>query len=233
MLIDKVYKAVQLIAAKDHSSGYISPLSFNRAAELAQLDIITEKYNSLQVPAFGSNYNMEEMFSILKVSTPLPVSGGLAAKPSDFLLYSASHAYVIFNGEGRVTQIDMVNDSEWLDRLMSEIDKPNLFYPIGRMIGSNIEVKPDDINQITLTYLKVPLEPWWNYTASGKVLTFVESGGSTTNPNSGVTAGDSTDFTLTESEFSMIVWKICKYVGIEIRETDLYQLVGLENKSDE
>jgi hypothetical protein len=69
MLIDKVYKAIQLIAAKDHSSGYVTPLEFNRSAELAQLDIITERYNSVRTAGYGANYDREEMYADFKKMT--------------------------------------------------------------------------------------------------------------------------------------------------------------------
>lgn len=163
----------------------------------------------------------------------MTLSSGLAAKPSDFLLYSTSYAYSIFNGEGKLVPVDLVDDTEWIERCTSQIDPPSLRYPIARMIGTNIEVKPDTLNQLHLTYIKLPLEPWWNYTASGKTLTFAETGGSTTNPNSGVTAGDSTDFTLAEAEFNVLVWKMCSYLGIEIREAEFYQMIKSEVNTDE
>lgn len=233
MLIDKVYKAVELLAAKDFTGGYIPPSEFNKFAELAQIDILSEKYNSTQVPAYGQGYSGDELFGDLKTKAVISLSSGLASKPSDYLFFSQAHGYAVIGGNARVVPIDYVQDTEWVERNGSFIDQPDLYNPIMRQLGSNFEVAPEDISQITLTYIKLPLEPFWNYTASGNVLTFVETGGSQTNPNSGVAAGDSTDFTLSESEFSELVFKICKYLGTEIRDNELYQLIENENVSDQ
>ncbi len=91
------------------------------------------------------------------------------------------------------------------------------------------DVYPTDINNITLTYIKEPLQPWWNYTLSGSTPVFAETGGTTANPNAGVTPGDSTDFEV--QDFEDLVWRICKYMGIEIREADLYNLSNQEQNT--
>lgn len=232
MLVDKVYKAVQLIAAKDFTGGYISPADYNKAAELAQMDIVTEKYGSVQTFAYGQSYAGDKTFDPLKTDTNLILSSGLVAIPSDYLYFSTAHGYIISNGSGKSVPIDYVNDLEWVERNGSYIDSPDIFNPIMRQVGSNFEVAPQDITQMRMTYIKVPLIPWWNYTSSSNVLTFVTSGGETTNPNSGVTAGDSTDFTLSDTEFFVLTAKILKYLGIEIRDGELYQLVDNEVNKD-
>lgn len=233
MLIDKVYKAVQLLAAKDNNSGYISPLEYSRFAELAQLDIVTERYNSYKIRGYGSDYDNDDMFSELKASSVLTLSSGSVTKPTDYLHFSTAHGYQIFNGEGRLRVADYVNDVEWIERLASEINRPTEEFPILRGKGSNFEVEPQTINQVHLSYIKLPLEPFWNYTISGREPVFAETGGVATNPNAGVTAGDSTDFTIDDSEFSDLVFKICKYFGIEVRDANLYQMIEAENVSDE
>jgi len=98
-----------------------------------------------------------------------------------------------------------------------------------RNMDGFFDVYPTDINNITLTYIKEPLQPWWNYTLSGSTPVFAETGGTTTNPNAGVTAGDSTDFEV--QDFEDLVWRICKYMGIEIRERDLYNLSNQEQNT--
>lgn len=229
MLIDKVYKAVQQLANKDQVTGILTPAEFNRYAEFAQLEWIEENYNKPDGSGYESNYDISDFMSPIKQSTAITVSSNKATKPSDYLHYSSAFTNYIYNGAGRVVPIEIVRDSEWAERLASEVNKPDRLFPIMRQMSNYFEVAPAGINQIQLTYLRTPLQPWWNYTLSGSTPVFAEASGITTNPNSEVTAGNSTDFEL--QDFDVLVWKICKYMGIEVREGDLYNLSNAEQNS--
>jgi hypothetical protein len=229
MLIDKVYKAVQQLVNKNQVSGVLTPAEFNRYAEFAQTELIDETYYNGNKQGYEFNYEISENFSALKVVSSIVLSNGQATKPTDYNYFSSAYANYIFQGEGRVTPVEFVRDSEWAERLGSEVNRPSRQFPIMRNMDGFFDVYPTDINNITLTYIKEPLQPWWNYTLSGSTPVFAETGGTTTNPNAGVTAGDSTDFEV--QDFEDLVWRICKYMGIEIREGDLYNLSNQEQNT--
>jgi len=228
MLIDKIYKTIQQLSNKDQVSGILSPAEFNRYLEFAQRDYIEENYNRIDGMGYESNLNNSDALSPIKKSGSITVLNGKAEKPSDYLHYSQAYSNYIFKGSGRVSPIEIVRDDEWAERLASEVNRPTRLFPIMRHIGNSFEVYPAEISNITLTYLKVPSQPWWNYTLSGSTPVFAETGGVTTNPNSGVTAGDSTDVEV--QAFEDLVFKICKYMGIELREQDLYQYSSAEQQ---
>jgi hypothetical protein len=121
---------------------------------------------------------------------------------------------------------------EWSERLMSEINKPTKNFPIIRSIAGNFEVRPTNINQVVLNYIRIPEQPWWNYTIVSGQPVFAATGGVTTNPNAGVTAGNSTNFVLGEDNFGDLVFRICRYFGIEVREQELYQFVNNEAQQE-
>lgn len=229
MLVDKVYSAVSLLVNKDQLSGYLPPDEFNKYAEFAQREFIDLKYSPLQGMGYESTYKMTDELSPVKKQTSLTITNGItvnsagsATIPSDYLHFSAARGTFIFGDEGKVVPIELVRDDEWAERLASEVNKPSKRFPILRQMDGYFEVYPQDINNITLSYLKVPLEPWWNYTLSGSTPTFAETGGTTTNPNAGVTAGDSTDFEI--QDFKFLVYRICQHFGTEVREADIYQV---------
>lgn len=226
MLIDKVYKAVLLLSNKDQTGGNISPAEFNKYAEFAQRDWIEDNYNRVDGMGYESNFDVSDLISDVKKVASISLTNNRATKPSDYLHYSSCFTNYIYNGTGRVVPIEVVRDSEWAERLSSEVNKPTRLFPIMRQMSTYFEVNPAGINQIQLTYIKEPLQPWWNYTLSGSTPVFAESSGTTTNPNSGVTAGDSTDFEV--KDFNDLVFRICKYFGIEVRDAELYQLTNAE-----
>lgn len=229
MLVDKVYKAVQQLTNKDQVSGVLTPAEYNKYAEFAQIEWIEEKYNQPNQQGYEFDYKNSEDWSPLKKVETISLSGSTATKPSDYFYYSSAFVNYIFKGSGRTAPVELVRDSEWAERIGSEVNKPSRSFPIMRNMDGFFEVYPSSISNVSLTYIKKPLLPWWNYTLSGSTPTFAETGGTTTNPNAGVTAGDSTDFIV--DDFEYFVWKICKYMGVEIREADLFQISNVEQNS--
>tara|TARA_R110000851_G_scaffold39339_5_gene100156 strand:+ start:119 stop:808 length:690 start_codon:yes stop_codon:yes gene_type:complete len=229
MLLNKVYKAVQQLANKNQVSGILTPAEFNRYAEFAQIELLDESYYNANQQGYEFNYEVSENFSTLKKVQSITLSGGQATKPTDYYYYSSALANYIFNDSGRTTPVEFVRDSEWAERLGSEVNKPSRQFPIMRNMDGFFDVYPQEINNITLTYIKEPIIPWWNYTLSGSTPVFAATGGVTTNPNAGVTAGDSSDFEI--DDFEDFVWRICKYMGIETREGDLYQSANAEQNT--
>lgn len=230
MLIDKVYSAVTLLANKDQVSGYLDPADFNKYAELAQRDYIEENYNPTVRQGYEGTFENTDDMSDLKTVSSITINAGRATVPTDYLHFSGAYGTYIFNNAGVTTPIEVVRADEWGERLASQVNKPSKRFPIMKNMGSYFEVYPQDINNIILTYLKLPLEPWWNYTLSGSTPVFASASGTAANPNSGVASGASTDFTLGEGAFNDLVFKIASYFGIEVREPDLYQ--GVQNEKN-
>lgn len=219
MLIDKVYSAVAQIANKDQVSGVLTPAEFNKYAELAQREYISRNYNSPVRQGYESTFKMTDELSDIKSTSSIVVSSGRATVPTDYLHYSSCYGLYIFNGEGRTVPVELVRDDEWAERLASEVNKPSKRFPIMKRMSTYFEVYPQEMNTVQLTYLKLPDEPWWNYTLSGSTPVFSSGAGITTNPNTNAT-GASTDFTV--GDFSDYVWMICQYLGLNLREEFLF-----------
>ena len=231
MIIDKVYEMVRQLSNKEELSGYISPSEFNRYAELAQLDWLQENYNPATKMGYENNYQSTASFAGFKKVSSITVTNGIVTKPDDYLYYDSAYCYGEYGDKGRMIPIELLRNVEWAESMMSEINKPTKHFPKMRSLDGEFEVAPSSLSQVVLNYIKVPLQPWWNYTVSGTTLTFVETGGSTTNPNTG--SGTSTDFTLDESEIPWLVNKICGYFGIEVQDQLLYQAVKNEIKTED
>lgn len=231
MIINKVYEMVRQLSNKEELSGYISPSEFNRYAELAQLDWLQENYNPVTKMGYENNYQSTASFAGFKKVLPITVSNGIVTKPNDYLYYDSAYCYGEYGDKGRMIPIELLRNVEWAEAMMSEINKPTKHFPKMRSLDGEFEVAPSSLSQVVLNYIKIPLQPWWNYTVSGTTLTFVETGGSTTNPNT--SNGDSTDFTLDESEIPWLVNKICGYFGIEVQDQMLYQAVKNEIKTED
>jgi len=124
--------------------------------------------------------------------------------PKTYNIYSANN---ILEAE-RVAQskITMLNNSV--------LTKPNIGYPAYTQNALFAEIFPITINnvgQITSQYVRYPLPPKWTYVS----ITLGE-------PMFDASQADYQDFELPLSDEPALIAKICKYVGLEIREADVY-----------
>lgn len=217
-MINSVRNTVLAVANKENY-GYITPSDFNLYAKQAQLDIFEEyfyRYNEWitkqNARASGSDYanvvkNLEEVID--KFSS---VSGGLTYSvdrfelPSDYYLINK----VLYSGN---KEIERVSHSKIHHLLSSSLTTPTTSFPAYTMIADDIQVYPDTIvSNVTCQYIRRPKDPKWTYVSM--------SGGE---PLFDSSASDFQDFELPATDEPLLVNKILQYVGISLREGDLYK----------
>jgi hypothetical protein len=96
----------------------------------------------------------------------------------------------------------------------SILTKPNISYPAytqNALVAEAFPITINKIGQLTSQYVRYPLTPNWTYASL--------VGGE---PLFDPTAADYQDFELPLSDEPSLIAKICQYVGIEIREADVY-----------
>jgi len=138
-------------------------------------------------------------------------------------------SYGIFSTSG-IVEVERVNQNKIFYLNNSPLTAPSTGFPayvlggatssvIGDantgQLGNTITVYPTSITtngSVTAEYVRYPLPPKWTYQtlASGE-------------PLFDINQADYQDFELPLSDEPGIIAKICQYVGIEIREGDLYQ----------
>ena len=217
-MINSVRNTVLAVANKENY-GYITPSDFNLYAKQAQLDIFEEyfyRYNEWitkqNARVSGSDYanvvkNLEEVID--KFSS---VSGGLTYSvdrfelPSDYYLINK----VLYSGN---KEIERVSHGKVTNLLSSSLTTPTTAFPAYTMIADNIQVYPDSIvSNVTCHYIRRPKDPKWTYVSM--------AGGE---PLFDSSAPDFQDFELPATDEPLLVNKILQYVGISLREGDLYK----------
>tara|TARA_R100001510_G_scaffold31989_1_gene28616 strand:+ start:2594 stop:3604 length:1011 start_codon:yes stop_codon:yes gene_type:complete len=136
--------------------------------------------------------------------------------------------YVVYSGNN-ITDVERVNQQKINYLLSSNLTSPTTQFPAyilsgassnqqpgpNSNIGNTITVYPITIRQkgaIQVQYVRYPVTPNW---------TFVTLQGG--EPLFDQTAADYQDFELPISDQNGLIAKICQYIGIEIREADLYE----------
>lgn len=223
--INEVKQRVELICAKDQKTIYLNADRFNKYAPLAQDMIITNQRKVFEAGSISS-----DALSPLKKKVQFNVdpSTGQLTKPSDYMYY-VTMSKTVFNkdkrghSEASVNAIDFISDNELGERLGNKFKPATDRFPITVEYEDYLQLYPQTVGVVELVYLREPLAPFWNRTIVSNEEVYAATGGSLTNPNAGVTAGDSTDFELPYQFKDELIWTIAELLGVTVRQPDLIQ----------
>ena len=141
-------------------------------------------------------------------------------------IFPASTAkYVIYPGDS-IKVIERVSQNKITFLLSSALTAPSNLFPSYTLDGDNVTAYPlasFTANNVRAQYIRYPKTPKWTWvTLTGGAPLFNSS------------AVDYQDFELPLSDEPTLVSKICQYVGIEIREEDVYAFGNsLETKENQ
>jgi hypothetical protein len=204
MLINEVYETVLDLNNSDQIGGYLAPERYNQYAEFAQNAIL----NELQELLDYNQRTISLLSDVLKVATVEVGADGYVSLPTDYMLYADANAVLFDDGKFREYPVDMIGKSERGERLRSKIVMPEIDYPIATEDNTGLLIEPTEVQRIKLTYIYLPEDPEW--VGDGSVPPVFD-------PDA------STDFAFGQKFKNILVYKILRYMGVEIREPFLLQ----------
>lgn len=225
MNVDELYQWINFMSNKQQS-GQISPDEFNKclgALYLEPLRIklgLPEEYQ-VGLPQARQSYQVSQMITddIKKFITEATIdvnASGFFPIPANYAYFSSlRYVYVEAVDDGcnaapivNDNFIEIVTDGEYVFRLNNAVTPPTLAYPIGNFYGSGIRIKPNDITQAILTYVRMPVKPIRNYT-------ILPNDEDVYNPTGSVQLEYPE---MMHNDFAVIV---AKYFGINLKDVDL------------
>lgn len=165
MSIDDCYILLQTILNKQQN-GNITPAQFNNMAPIAQISIINQELGNEQeyapgqpIPRYGFGINqksMENLRDIIQVPQSISFTAGIGTYPTDSLyLFN-------LNISGKIAR--PCEEDEGLILSQSQIKAPTTSFPWYYCVGNNIYILPSSIASGTISYVRTPAVPHWNYT---------------------------------------------------------------------
>ena len=144
------------------------------------------------------------------------------SKPSNL-----SKIISIRTNNGDRTPLELVYNSEDAERIMmSNLSTPTVSFPVA-LISHNIEILPDNLNQVVLKYYRIP----GSINAAGNVEGNLTP--SYAQIGSGITdVLNSRHFELAPHYSNEIVIEIAKMIGIRLRDTFLSTITINEEKAE-
>lgn len=233
--IDK-FRTFFMNVANKSGRGTITPAQFNSFVEQGVQSFYNKRVgvrdsNGLPMSLKDINQMNMENLDDLKLSIPLlstlgdvlipngttyDLNGLIAPKYWTFGSLGFNYHYAKDNSvEER--PIEIVKENDWLKRTSSTITAPTLKYPIARFLGGKIQVRPKSLSKVHLTYYRYPNTPKWAYII--------------VNSRPQYDSVNSVDIEANEDAFNEIAMLCLGYLGINLREQDLFQYANAtENK---
>jgi|TARA_R110000782_G_scaffold13227_3_gene39033 hypothetical protein len=238
--VESVYFALKDLANKDQR-GFITPSTFNRFSQVAQLNI----FNSLFVDArkdkvarlrniegarsLGTKKQIKEDLSFFSKEAVLSQSEGVFAKPDDLarIISLRTNGKFMF-GQSNSTNIDIVYDEEKLYYILnSTLSVPTESRPVA-VLGDDVEVFPTSIKKVKLRYYKYPegkLATTGARTASTPRFAYTVSNGVES-----YSAANSVDFELPAHYEAELITEMAKLIGVNLRDSDVYNYATTEQQ---
>jgi len=131
--------------------------------------------------------------------------------------------YTIYSNTN-IREVERVGQSKIFYLTNSKLTAPTTTYPAYVLDGNNITVYPTTILQpgaIRSQYIRYPLAPRWTFLNVGLG-----------EPQFDPTQPDFQEFELPDSDEHLLIAKICQYVGVEIREAEVYNFGKTEEGNE-
>lgn len=226
--INSVYLWVNFLADA-YQSRKISDDEFNQIIDSVNLDLwklkvgLPEEYQvnapfARQAWQVSNKISDDMRFFITESTIAKNVSTGIFAYPTDYGAFSSLRYRRVLNQPDcdaptvATRTVELVTDAELSERLDNTVIPPNFEYPVGAWYATGWKVFPTLITSVNLTYLRLPTTP-----VRGYIL----------DPVTDLTNYDPA--TSVQLDYPKSLWidfsiMCVKYLGINIRDTELYQM---------
>jgi hypothetical protein len=222
--IVSVYETLKDLVNKDQR-GFVTPITFNRFAGQAQLNIYNALFNEYEQyrrsgrQSIGGKRDksrlkqLEEDLAFFSKKATIQKTNNIFSKPDDLSrIIGVTTFGSVLLGQSTKTVIDVCYDEEKIERiLLSDISSPSESAPVA-LVSNAIEVFPSQITRIIVRYYKIPEST----TPSG-----VRSPSKPSVDTESPTPANCFNFELPAHYEYELVIEIAKMLGLNLRDTDV------------
>ena len=218
--VDTVYQRVLTLANKEQR-GYITPQEFNLFANQAQMEILNQYfYDTNQWSrAHGNDTEYSDMLSIIqeklselkvRIVDTITVTGGIFDYRTELDdVYKLGSVHTTHPTNSQKIEIEEVNNNEWYTMQSAPLTRPTLSRPVYVNRQDGLNIYPDTIEDIDISYIRQPVAVQWAYVVVNDKTLY--------NDNISV------DFELHASEETELVYKILKLAGVNLKNPEVVQ----------
>lgn len=140
---------------------YFSPEEIDSAIYFAIVDLFNQQYK-----AYGETQRISDALARFKTTIAITMTAGEAALPSAHV-YTLSVYGTKVGGSPMIKRCRIVEEQFIAQYIDSEAFAPSEDNVIARLVGTTIQVYPNTITEIGMTYLRKPNPPKYAYSLTG------------------------------------------------------------------
>jgi len=216
-LINKLYYYPTLLTSGTTTATAVNELVDNTANPPFSDGAVTPQYPALQSIVVNTDTLKQAFVQSVANATTINLSADI------FQAVASGENYSIYDANN-ITEVERVTQKKIFFLTSSTLGSPTTQFPAYVLSGNTVSVYPTSIQNngdIKAQYIRYPKPPQWTFLS----LTNGE-------PIFDQTSSTYQDFELPLSDEPGLIAKICQYVGIEIREAEVYQFGQNEEVQD-
>ena len=218
MTLDQIKKYVNEIVYKEQSGRTMTEDDFNLFIEVVNLEMFNNEYNKCIELSVDRNIPLSQVIKTnlelneFKVKDATLVSSVVGVSlPDDYKYYISvtSETRGVYKPL-RMTDSGEINDAKYNLLVRSPED-----FPLGEISGNTLHYLPTSIDGITMSYLRTPVKPFYDYcikTSNNTVIympagSYISGGNLYTSGASLIASGVTHPYNRTESETVELEWR--------------------------
>ena len=216
-LVNKLYYYPTLLTSGTTTATAANELVDNTANPPFSNGAVTPQYPALQSIVVNTDTLKQAFVQSVANATTINLSADI------FQNLASGENYSIYDANN-ITEVERVTQKKIFFLTSSTLGSPTTQFPAYVLSGNTVSVYPTSIQNngdIKAQYIRYPKPPQWTFLS----LTNGE-------PIFDQTSSTYQDFELPLSDEPGLIAKICQYVGIEIREAEVYQFGQNEEVQD-
>ena len=233
MTLWETYELLRFIGNKDYSGNIITPERFSMLIKVVNIDLFRKKYGLPEQYQPGRPIplehveitlkNMDDMKAFKEFIEAAPVVNGVLAYPDDY----AHRDEIIYNFIKTINApiptavtlprpVEVLRETHAAERRGNWTKQPTTGHPIATMRSDGIYIFPDTITAVDFSYYRWPVDPEFVYTIQDGYITY--------------DAVASVAWEWPQDEHVTLVTLMLSYIGINLREADVYQYAELKKQ---
>lgn len=226
MTLGEMFNLVKFICNKDFSGNIITPERFNELLPVVNIELFRKKYGLPEeyqpgrpIPNEFADITLKNTddMKVFKVRLPnRTVANGVMLFPSgyahrDTLSYNYTKT---INGVATSLPrpVEILREAEFSAREGNYTKRPTVSNPIGIIRSDGIHIRPITITACDFNYYRWPVTPIFAYTVGDGFITY--------------DAVSSIPFEWPQDEWITLTMMVLKYIGVNLRESDLIQVAN-------
>jgi hypothetical protein len=233
MTLFEMYSLIELVVNKDYSGNIITPERFSELIKVVNIDLFRKKYGLPEQYQPGRPVPREYVDITLKNTDDLKifktflastaVTAGVLPYPTDY----AHRDEITYNFIKTINNVqttfpkpvEILRESQASERRGNYTKQPTTQNPIGVIKNDGIYIYPATITAVDFSYFRWPIDPVFAYTPGDGYITY--------------DSANSTEFEWPVDEHMTLVTMMLAYIGINLREADIYQYAEVKKAKGE